>query len=60
MARDILSVHISTVASESTFSIGERVINQYMNSVKPDIAKALVCTRDWLYGGQGNFSFLQI
>jgi hypothetical protein len=60
MARDILSVHISTVASESTFSIGGRVINQYMNSVKPDIAKALVCTRDWLYGEQGNFSFLQI
>ena len=60
MARDILSIPISTVALESTFSIGGRVIDQYRSSLKPDIAEALVCTRDWLYGEQGNFSFLQI
>jgi hypothetical protein len=46
MARDILSIHVSTVASESTFSVGGRVIDQYRNSLKPHIVEALVCTRD--------------
>jgi hypothetical protein len=54
MARDILSIHVSTVAPESTFSVGERVIDQFKSSLKPDIVEALVCTRDWLYGEQGN------
>jgi hypothetical protein len=60
MARDVLSIPISTVASESTFSVGGRVIDQYRSSLKPDIVEALVCTRDWLYGDQGNISYLHI
>jgi hypothetical protein len=60
MARDILSIPVSTVASESTFSVGGRVIDQYRSSLKPDVVEALVCTRDWLYGKQGNISYLHI
>jgi hypothetical protein len=58
MARDILSIPISTVASKSTFVVGGRVIDQYRSSLKPDVVEALVCTRDWLYGKQGNISYL--
>jgi hypothetical protein len=60
MARDILSIPISTVASESTFSTGGRVIDQYRSSLKPDIVEVLVCTKDWLYGQQGNIRLLVI
>jgi len=60
MARDILSIPISTIASESTFSIGGCVIDQYRSSLKPDIVETLVCIRDWLYGEQCNISYLHI
>ncbi len=50
MARDILSIHISIVASEFIFSISGRVIDQYRSSLKHDIVEVLVCTRNWLYG----------
>ena len=60
MACDILSIPISTVASESTFSTGGRVIDQYRSSLKPDIVEALVCTKDLLYGQQGNIRLLVI
>ncbi|XP_060174241.1 zinc finger BED domain-containing protein DAYSLEEPER-like [Lycium barbarum] len=50
MARDVLSIPISTVVSESTFSIGGRVIGKYESSILPEIAEAKLCAQDWLYG----------
>ena len=58
MARDILSIPISTVASESTVSVGGRVIDQFRSALKPDVVEALVCTRDWLYADIGNVFFI--
>ncbi|CAH1432124.1 unnamed protein product [Lactuca virosa] len=49
LAMDILSVPVSTVAYESAFSLGGRILNEYRSSMKPDVVEALVCTRDWLF-----------
>ncbi|XP_031285750.1 zinc finger BED domain-containing protein RICESLEEPER 2-like [Pistacia vera] len=47
MARDILAIPITTVASESAFNAGSRVIDTYRLSLSPDTVKMLLCGCDW-------------
>lgn len=48
IARDLMSVQVSTVASESAFSAGGRVIDPYRNRLDPEVVEALICTKDWI------------
>jgi len=47
MARDLLTILVSTIALESTFSIGGKTIFLTRSALKPKIIQALVCLQDW-------------
>ena len=47
IARDVLAIPISTVASEAAFSTDGRVLDPFRSSLTPRIVEALVCTQDW-------------
>ena len=48
MARDVLAIPISTVASESAFSTDGRVLDPLRYSLTPKIVQCLIYTADWL------------
>ncbi|KAK8279060.1 hypothetical protein V6Z12_D09G086100 [Gossypium hirsutum] len=48
LARDLLAIPISTVASESAFSMGKKVITPLRSSLKPKTVQAIVCLDDWM------------
>lgn len=48
MARDVLAIPVSTVASESAFSTGGCVLDSFRTSLTPRMVEALICSQDWL------------
>lgn len=52
LARDGLAIkqaiQASTVASESAFSAGGRVIDPFRSRLEPEIVEALICAKDWV------------
>ncbi|KAH1073538.1 hypothetical protein J1N35_025866 [Gossypium stocksii] len=48
LARNLLAIPISTAASESTFSMGKKVITPLRSSLKPKMVQAVVCLDDWM------------
>jgi hypothetical protein len=48
LARDVLAIPISSIASESAFSTSGRILDDFGSSLTPFMLEALVCTQDWL------------
>lgn len=48
MACDVLSIPITSVASESAFSAGGRVIDPYRANLGVETVQMLLCAEDWL------------
>ncbi|KAE8700125.1 hypothetical protein F3Y22_tig00110561pilonHSYRG00039 [Hibiscus syriacus] len=48
MAKDVLAIPLSTVVSESAFSTGGCVLDQFRSSLTPKMVQALVCTQDYI------------
>ncbi|XP_049363284.1 zinc finger BED domain-containing protein RICESLEEPER 2-like [Solanum verrucosum] len=48
IARDMLAIPTSIVASESVFSTSDRIFYCYRSSLSPKTAEALVCSQQWL------------
>ncbi|KAG8379185.1 hypothetical protein BUALT_Bualt07G0062000 [Buddleja alternifolia] len=53
MAKDILAIPVSTVASESAFSTSGRLVSPHRNWLHPSTLEALMCARRWLWN-EGN------
>ncbi|KAL8474964.1 hypothetical protein ACS0TY_031402 [Phlomoides rotata] len=49
IARDVLAIPISTVASESAFNTGGRFISPHRSRLHHDTLEALMCSQDWLW-----------
>lgn len=47
MARDVLVAPASSVASESAFSHGRRLISDFRSRLTPKTVEALMCLQDW-------------
>lgn len=48
VAKDVLAIQVSTIASESAFSNSGRVIDPFRSSLTPKSVEALICLQNWL------------
>ncbi|CAH9082826.1 unnamed protein product [Cuscuta europaea] len=55
IVKDIFAIPSSTVASESAFILGKRVVDPFRSSLSPKMVEALICTNDWLRAEEFSF-----
>ncbi|XP_030940046.1 zinc finger BED domain-containing protein RICESLEEPER 1-like [Quercus lobata] len=48
VVKDVLAVPVSTVASESAFSTGGRIVDPFRSALSPLMVQNLVCSQNWL------------
>ena len=47
IAKDVRAIPVLTIASESAFSMGGRVLDLFRSSLAPNTVEALICTQNW-------------
>jgi hypothetical protein len=47
LARDVMTVPVSTISSESTFSLASRVLEEQRRWLTTDMVEVLSCIKDW-------------
>lgn len=60
IAKDILAIPASTVASESAFSMGGRVISPHRSRLATNTVEALMCMQNWIVGDYSGYFLLSI
>ncbi|VFQ67393.1 unnamed protein product [Cuscuta campestris] len=48
MARDVLTIPVSTVPPGSVFCTGGKEMDRYRCTLRPETVEALICAKDWL------------
>ncbi|CAN1262107.1 Putative AC9 transposase [Linum perenne] len=48
IARDLLDIPVTSVASELAFSLGGRLLDHHSSKLHPATVEALMCTRNWV------------
>ena len=48
IARNILAIQISTIASKYASSTGCRILDSFRSSLSPPMVEALICCQSWL------------
>ncbi|KAK9668237.1 hypothetical protein RND81_13G043600 [Saponaria officinalis] len=49
IARDILGIHASSIAFESAFSTGGRVLSPHRSRLLPSTVEAFMCAQNWIW-----------
>lgn len=49
IAKDVLAIQISTVASKSAFSTSGQILDSFRSSLSEKMVETLICTNNWLY-----------
>lgn len=52
MARDMLAIPVSSVASESAFSTSGRLVTPHRSRLHPKTLEALMCAQSWLWAAE--------
>jgi hAT family C-terminal dimerisation region len=48
MVRDVFAVHVSTVHSESCFSLANRILTDKRTKLGSKLFEQIVCNKDWI------------
>ncbi|KAK9286527.1 hypothetical protein L1049_014925 [Liquidambar formosana] len=52
IAKDVLAILVSTVASESAFSTSGRLVSPHRSRLHPKTLEALMCAQNWLWAAE--------